>query len=70
MLRALAMAGNVIPKAINSFALAENLQYNTVVCSTGIMMRTAISAAVRIGCRRVRQFLGKPFRREPSGILA
>jgi len=48
------MAGSVIPKARNSFALEENLQHNTVVFSTGIIMRTAISAAVRIGCRRVR----------------
>jgi hypothetical protein len=34
------------------------------------MILTWISAAVRIGCSRVRQFFGKPFRREPMGFWA
>ena len=53
MPKAFAIIGNVIPNAFNSFVLKESLRYNAVVCSTGIIMRTVISAAVRIGCRRV-----------------
>jgi len=51
---ALAIASSVKPKVFNSFALAENLRYNAIVCSTGIIIRALISAEVRIGCRRVR----------------
>jgi len=58
--KVLAIAFKDIFNKYNSSIFEDNFWYNGVRCNGSITILTCISDAVRIGRRRVRQFLSEP----------